>query len=66
MWNNINLHIYFYPPLSNNFYLVKDVSREYHVLTGMLFAHADDVWIDKKENLIRIIFFFQINDRVQK
>ena len=23
MWNNINLHIYFYPPLSNNFYLVK-------------------------------------------
>ena len=21
--NNINLHIYFYPPLSNNFYLVK-------------------------------------------
>ena len=51
---------------TNNLYLVKDVSREYHVLTGMLFAHADDVWIDKKENLIRIIFFFQINDRVQK
>ena len=32
---------------TNYFYLAKDVAREYHVLTGMLFAHADDVWIDR-------------------
>lgn len=51
---------------TTNFYLVKDVGKEYHTLAGMLFGHADDVWIDKKENLIRIIFFFQINDRIQK
>lgn len=51
---------------TNNFYLIKDVPKEYHILTGMLFAHADDVWIDKEKNLIRIIFFFQVNNMLQK
>lgn len=51
---------------TNNFYLIKDIPKEYHILTGMLFAHADDVWIDKEKNLIRIIFFFQVNNMLQK
>lgn len=51
---------------TDNFYLVKDVPQEYHAFVATLFMYADDVWIDKKENLIRMIFFFQVNDMLKK
>lgn len=51
---------------TENFFLVKDAAQEIHLIVGMLFAFADEAWINWKDGLLNITFFFQINDIVRR
>lgn len=47
-------------------YLTENVPKEICLMLGMMFAWADETWIDRKGEMISFLFFFYINEKVVK
>lgn len=45
-------------------YLINSVPKEVCIMLGMMFAWADETWVDRKGNMISFLFFFHINREV--
>lgn len=42
-------------------FFVEDMAMEIRKMFASMFLHADEVWIDRQKELVRVLFFFQMS-----
>lgn len=47
-------------------YLIEGMPKEVCLMLGMMFVWADEAWVDRKGNMISLLFFFHVNEKVVK
>lgn len=45
-------------------YLIDSVPKKVCLMLGMMFAWADETWVDRKGDMISFLFFFRVNEKV--
>ena len=42
-------------------FFVEDTAKEIRKMFAGMFLHADEVWIDRQKELVRVLFFFRMS-----